>query len=361
MPKRKAGHQGGGPSRIRRIIDTAIDAGVTYGVHRVLGGGNDNSNNHDQTLDPSHPVEKISHKTTLTKAKKRSFKKKKRFEAKVKDALSTRAPPSTWMETGAIGVITNTGGANVLRYQETFDGGFNSSFMIHPGSDLSLLASGGDTYPFVIHRFLKDSVELNIQNVGNANNRDAYLNKKMRTTAARFSLDLKTANRNMYVDIYTFVANADIKDTAFATPVLTWNQCITANTTGSARWATAGYTSGGSRNTMGATPLDAQNFGHFWKQESKTRFSMNANTNYQWIMPNVRTVTTSWDTCKDLSAMKGKTQAVMIVCYPAITSDLVAGENLLYYAATKMYHYKMIGDGDGPLGSAQAVQTVLLP
>lgn len=359
MAKRKAKNQGGGPSRVRRIIDTVIDAGVTYGVNRVLGGGTHHTDNHDQTVDPSHPVEHISDKKTLTKAKKKNYKKKKRFEAKVKDALSTRAPPSLWHEPCNIIAILNTGGANVLRYQEVWDDDAGGSMtMIHPGG-LNNTASGAIlTYPWKVQDLIQS--DANAHSVGTALNRGDGHKRTVRTTSCKVTCDLKTINRVMVTDIYTFVANQTITDVLYSCPRRAWLNLGGVSAQGSARFADANYSSGGSQNTRGRTPLDSPEFGKFWKLESKTRFQMQANTNYQWTMPNVRTVTSNQQEFDDVYAVKGKTQAVMVVCYAPVTTDLFANEALLYVELNKKYQYKMVGSGEGPLDTTNAVATTIV-
>lgn len=356
MPKRKARHQGKRTSKSRRLLGPYVG----NAVNRIARNSANNDDNRDEIIDPNHPVEKISNKKTLTKAKKTRFKKQKKFEKKVKEALSTLAPPSTFHETGNIVNLTNTGGAFVLRWQETEGGGGNNSSMImHPGGLLGNASASVKTYPYAVADLLRTDANV-LATPAVPAYRGAAGKQQFRTTAARMTIDFKSANRVLICDIYTFVANMDIIDVNFATPSVAWTSCQTASANGSARYFNANYSSGGSKNTRGETPLDQPNFGKYWKQETKTRFQMAANSNYQWVMPNVRTVTNDFETYDKVYAVKGKTQAVLMVYYTPITNDLGLGEFLMYMEINKTYHYKIIGDGDGPLGTTNAVQSVML-
>jgi len=307
----------------------------------------DDANHPDNIVSSANPIRRIS--TASGKITKKKIRAKK-FANKVQKALQSAAPINVWHQYGddgsanwhdqIINAVTPSG-------RNQFISGSKSMYVMNPGDQWLSTTSSQRLYPwgplYLTQAAIGDTAVTLTRNV----EADTLI-----TTHARGDYSLyNNSTIPLCVDIYTFIAAVDIADSAYKDPITTMNTLL-ASPNWVKAYGTALYTNTFGMTTKGITPLDVPELGKYWKQQTKTRVNISSGAQDYFTFPQLRKCHFTEPGMNNMYAIKGKTQAMFIVCNSANASTLLTVANVLDVVGTQDYHYKFKNGGSVPGGTA---------
>lgn len=169
-------------------------------------------------------------------------------------------------------------------------------------------------------------------------------NFKIHLGHQRFHLNVTNVSTfPLTYDIYQFVAAQDISDANYASPATAWTYLLTNVSETRATFKPF-------PESNGQTPLDVPEFGRYWRLLKKDRVLLGGAGTTDVVMTGLHPRVVERSRLQGTYAVKGLTQAFLVVAGIGDTTNLPDGSGGLVYNITritwnKIWHFTTDGDG----------------